>query len=80
MYVPTHGISSRVSVSAGRTDTRNNVGRPQPRWEAGVTLAKDVLASRTVAQRGSNALSIGTRIRTAFIEISAAAQHAFNSS
>ena len=80
MYVPSNGISSRVSVSAGRTGTRNNIGRPQPRWEAGVALARDVLGSRTTAQRGNNALSIGSRIRSAFIELSAAAQHAFNSS
>ena len=53
----------RISLLAGRTGTRENIGRPQVRWADGVELATQVLQSRTISQRSSNALTIGTIIR-----------------
>ena len=62
----TAGFStSRNSLTAGRTGTRCNIGRPQPRWEAGIALARSFLDTRQNALQGGNALSVGSRIRAA---------------
>ena len=47
------------------TGTRLNIGRPQPRWQYGIELAKAVLAERPDHQRGSSFLRIGTLIQRA---------------
>ena len=64
-FVSSNSLSSRNSLRAGRTGTRCNNGRPQPRWEEGVALARSFLESRPHALIGDNALSVGTRIRQA---------------
>ena len=61
--------SSRNSLQAGRTGTRLNIGRPQPRWEAGVDLARSFLAGRGHHLRGGNSLSVGSRIRSAALRL-----------
>ena len=48
---------------AGRTDTRCNVGRSQPRWLEALNLALEIKKLRAMSLRGNNAVSIGTRIR-----------------
>ena len=64
--VPANGSESiRNSVLAGRTGTRNNDGKPQPRWNAGIELARAYLQSRGICQRNSNAISVSSRIREA---------------
>ena len=78
-FVPVDGSNHRCSVTAGRTGTRCNIGRPQPRWESSVLLARSVLNSRKTSERGNNALTIGTRIRNAFAELSTAVQQSFSS-
>ena len=65
-WVPTDSSSTRNTLLAGRTGTRNNIGRPQTRWAHGVVLAKEVMAGRTITEKGNNAMTIGTRIRNAF--------------
>ena len=77
-WVPTDGDNIRNSIFAGRTGTRCNIGRPQVRWEAGVTLARELIQSRGIASRGGNAISIGTRIRNTFAQLTSAAQQSFN--
>ena len=57
--------STRCTLTSGRTGTRLNIGRPQPRWEVGVKLAKDVINSRNINIRGQNAISIGTIVSRA---------------
>ena len=57
--------SSRVSALAGRTGTRLNLGHPQPRWEEGVALAREVLVTSDKSIKGGLSLGIGTRIRNA---------------
>ena len=57
--------SNRISALAGRTGTRLNIGQPQPRWDEGVALAREVLQSRSVALKGAQPLGIGSRIRNA---------------
>ena len=52
-------------MMAGRTGTRLNIGRPQPRWEEGVALAESVLQTRDSTVRGNQPLGIATRIREA---------------
>ena len=69
-FVPINSISSHLSVVAGRTGTRCNIGRPQMRWEDGLKLAREVMSSRATSLKGNNALTIGTRIRNAFLELS----------
>ena len=60
-WVPTNGqVDGRCTLFAGRIGTRLNVGRPQPRWEDGVHLAKEVTGGRTVAIKGCSFLSIST--------------------
>ena len=56
-------VMPRNSLAAGRTGTRLNIGRPQPRWGDGVILAQNILNSRTTAVRGNNAVTVGTVIR-----------------
>ena len=77
-WVPENSTSQRVSVVAGRTDTRCNIGRPQVRWEAGVELAEQYLRSRTEAIRGGNALTVGTRIRQALANLRSVVRSTFN--
>ena len=62
-WVPFNSDFSRNSLTAGRTATRCNVGRPQVRWEDGYLIAKDVLESRDLGLKGQNALGIAARIR-----------------
>ena len=57
--------SNRISALAGRTGTRLNIGQPQPRWDEGVALAREVLQTRSVALKGAQPLGIGSRIRNA---------------
>ena len=65
-WVSQHESSSnRVTMRAGRTGTRLNIGQPQIRWEEGLALAKSVLSTRDTSLIGNNSLSIGTRIREA---------------
>ena len=75
----TDGTSNMCSLVAGRTGTRCNVGRPQTRWEEGVSLANEVASARAISLRGNNAVSIGTRIRNALIKLSTTAQQAVSS-
>ena len=79
-WVPSHGDSSGYSLTGGRTGTRCSNGRPQPRWEEEITLAKAVVQSREMSNKGSNALSVGTRIGEALVSVRAAVQnsHASN--
>ena len=62
-WVPSEGSGdSRLSLRAGRTGTRAQGGRPQPRWDEGSQLAEVVLKSRDESNRGGAKLSISTRI------------------
>ena len=63
---------SRISIDnvgntpeAGRTGTRIWSGRPQPRWDAGVRLAKQLINTRSRSLHGSQPLGVGSRIREA---------------
>ena len=60
---------TRNSFLAGRTGTRADGGRPQPRWDEGITLARAFLNSRSQSINGSNALSVTSRIREAVSQI-----------
>ena len=61
-FVPENGSqSTRLSVIAGRTGTRASSGPRQPRWEQGVSLAKQVLQTRETHARNTNPLSIANR-------------------
>ena len=77
-FVASNGASERCSLTAGRTGTRCNIGRPQQRWEQGVALAGEVLCARALSQKGSNAISIGTRIRAAIMSLATAVQQSFD--
>ena len=77
-WVSSNSIDCRNSCLAGRTGTRLNVGRPQPRWQEGIALAEEVLHNRNIALKGQNALTIGSRIRDALLHISSSAQRALN--
>ena len=68
-WVPFDSNSARLSVLAGRTGTRCNVGRPQPRWQDGLKLALEVKKSRTISLKGNNVVSIGTRIRNSVASV-----------
>ncbi len=56
---------------------RCNIGRPQPRWEDGATLAREVSKARNVSIKGGNAMTIGTRIHTVLLQLSRAVQQTF---
>ena len=56
---------SRNSATAGRTSTRQNIGRPQVRWSDGVELATHIFETRNVSAQGSNAVTVSTRTREA---------------
>ena len=60
-----HFVNSRNSVFAGRTGTRLNIGRPQTRWAHGIVNAQAAINARTNHTRGSNSLSLSTRLREA---------------
>ena len=65
-FVSSRGdASSRNTLIAGRTGTRTLGRKPQPRWEAGVLLARAYLNSRGISLNGSNAISVTSRIREA---------------
>ncbi len=42
-----------------------NIGRPQPRWQEGVAIARIASESRGISIRGQNARTIGTIIKEA---------------
>ena len=67
--VETGSSASRNSLTAGRTGTRCNIGKPQMRWQAGIALARGFLDSRRNAVQGGS-LSVGTRIRQAALLLS----------
>ena len=56
---------SRNSLVAGRTGTRLNVGRPQVRWDVGVTVARESIAVRTRSAQGGASRSIGSIVSDA---------------
>ena len=58
-------LFSRISMFAGRTGTRLDIGKPVERWESGIELARAAIATSHVNVHGTHALSIGTRIRQA---------------
>ena len=58
--------NARCSLTAGRTGTRLNVGRPQVRWEDGFNTARILLDSRVASVQGNNMLSISTIFRETF--------------
>ena len=64
---------NRNSVWAGRTGTRLNIGRPQVRWQDGLSVAESVRKSRDVSIKGNNALSISSRIRESLNELRSSA-------
>ena len=74
-WVFSEGASSRNSMLAGRTGTRCNEGRPQVRWEHGISLAREVLNGRNTTQKGGNAMSISSRIKNALKSIAQSVQH-----
>ena len=57
--------SESNSLVAGRTGTRLNRGRPQPRWMPGIILAKAVLSERKQTLGGRSFLAINTVIDNA---------------
>ena len=62
--------NSRNNIFAGRTGPRTvGGGKPQPRWEAGVQLAKSVSGTLDVSLFCGKKLSVGTRIRAAVASI-----------
>ena len=70
LFVVQNGTQeSRNTPAAGRTGTRKNNGKPQPRWEAGVALANAVCGERKQALRGNSFLSVGTIIRNASLSV-----------
>ena len=67
-FVPTDSRNmngSRNSLFSGRTGTRMNIGRPQPRWQDGCSIARDAKKARAQSIKGKNARTIGTIIREA---------------
>ena len=60
---------TRSSVFAARSGTRLNIGRPQVRWTAGLSVAHEVVKVRQESLKGNNALSISSRIREALLEL-----------
>lgn len=56
---------SRSSLYSGRTGTRLNMGRPQPRWQEVCDIARSALGSRATSIKGRNARTIGTIIKEA---------------
>ena len=54
---------NRNSVTAGRTSTRLNIGRPQTRWHEGLETCVLLCENRSTASRGSNSLTVGTIFR-----------------
>ena len=64
-FVPENSIGARNTLSSGRTGTRMNIGRPQPRWQEGCSVARDAKTARAHSIKGENARTIGTIIREA---------------
>ena len=62
-------VNIQNNLFAGRTGSRNNVGKPQPRWADGISLAKDILDERDTAHESRKVISIVTRIREAIQNI-----------
>ena len=59
----------RNTLFAGQTGTRAVGGKPQPRWEEGVLLAKSFCAERSLDVHGKHSLSVGARIRNALLSL-----------
>ena len=72
-------INSRCRPDGGRTGTRLNIGRPQPRWLEGLRLAKAVLAERPQHMHGNRFLNISSMIQNARIGIMNSLPQLFNS-
>ena len=68
-------MNTRNILFAGRTGSRSQGGRPQPRWEEGIELARAVKDHRSVHIRGSNSLSIGSRVRAALLSLREGSLH-----
>ena len=64
-------VNSQNSLLSDRPGTRLNIGRPQTRWAAGIDKAKAAVDARQAHRRGSNALTLGTRLREAIPQIRA---------
>ena len=62
-------LSSRCRPDGGRTGTRQNIGKPQPRWHEGSKFAKAMLAERAENLHGNRLLNIGSMIQNARIGI-----------
>ena len=71
-------VSATPLQLAGPAPAVISAGRPQQRWEQGVVLADEVLCARELAQKGNNAISIGTRIRNAILSLATAVQQSFD--
>ena len=65
---------NRNSVTAGRTSTRLNIGRPQTRWHEGLEMCVLLCEHRSTAARGSNSLAIST----IFWEVATSARAVFS--
>ena len=63
LYQRSNLVNIQNSISAGRTGTRLNCGKPQPRWSEGLPLARTIYEE----QEGGKAqtVTISTRIRDA---------------
>ena len=68
-------VNTRNTLFAGRTGSRSQGGRPQPRWEEGIELARAVKDQRSIHVRGSNSLSIGSRVRAALLSLREGSLH-----
>ena len=58
-------VNARNTLFAGQTGQRGVGGRPQPRFESCIDLAKQVLASRKHTLKGKHSLSVGSRVTSA---------------
>ena len=58
-------VNARNTFFAGQTGQRGVGGRPQPRFESCIDLAKQVLASRKHTLKGKHSLSVGSRVTSA---------------
>ena len=59
----------RNTLFAGQTGTRAAGGKPQPRWEEGVLLAKSFCTERSLDVHGKHSLSVAARIRSAVLSL-----------
>ena len=68
-------LNARNTFFAGRTGSRSQGGRPQPRWEEGIELARAVKDQRALDVHGKNSLSIGSRVREALLSLRGGSLH-----